>query len=119
MKELGCYTDGQRQEIDTASTWACPASAGLNNAQRLDRECQSREEFIKVKWMPSWEPEDIKETWPRFKECLLKFEAKQNEPDLSQPTADSVLSNLERQGFVEPHDINIWRQKLDTELRNK
>eukprot|EP00983_Pelagomonas_calceolata_P004682 153203-Pelagomonas_calceolata.AAC.1 len=38
MKELGCYTDGQRQEIDTADTWACPACAGLNNAQRLDRE---------------------------------------------------------------------------------
>eukprot|EP00983_Pelagomonas_calceolata_P032029 1005073-Pelagomonas_calceolata.AAC.1 len=41
MKALGCYTDGQRQEIDAADAWACPACAGLNNAQRLDRECQS------------------------------------------------------------------------------
>eukprot|EP00983_Pelagomonas_calceolata_P011116 358316-Pelagomonas_calceolata.AAC.1 len=47
MKELGCYTDGQRQleEVDAANTWACPACAGLNNAQKIDRECQSREEL--------------------------------------------------------------------------
>eukprot|EP00983_Pelagomonas_calceolata_P001469 49272-Pelagomonas_calceolata.AAC.1 len=69
--------------------------------------------------MPSWEPEETKETWPKFQQCLLEFEPKQSEPDLSQPTADSALSNLERQGFEEPHDINTWRQKLDTELHNK
>eukprot|EP00983_Pelagomonas_calceolata_P027152 854182-Pelagomonas_calceolata.AAC.2 len=28
----------QRQEIDAANTWACPACAGLDNAQRIDRE---------------------------------------------------------------------------------
>eukprot|EP00983_Pelagomonas_calceolata_P062007 1147096-Pelagomonas_calceolata.AAC.1 len=60
MEKLGCYTDGQRQEIDAADTWACPACAGLNNAQKTDRECQSREELIKVNWMPFWEPEDTK-----------------------------------------------------------
>eukprot|EP00983_Pelagomonas_calceolata_P087151 1156895-Pelagomonas_calceolata.AAC.1 len=43
IKELGYYTDGQRQEIDTADTWSCPACAGLNNAQKVDRERQSRE----------------------------------------------------------------------------
>eukprot|EP00983_Pelagomonas_calceolata_P125892 1161250-Pelagomonas_calceolata.AAC.3 len=32
MTELGCYTDWQRQEIDAADTWACPACAGPNNA---------------------------------------------------------------------------------------
>eukprot|EP00983_Pelagomonas_calceolata_P059619 1146008-Pelagomonas_calceolata.AAC.2 len=59
MNELGCYTDGQRQEIDTADTWDCPACAGLNNAQTIDRECQSREELTKVTWMPSWDPEEL------------------------------------------------------------
>eukprot|EP00983_Pelagomonas_calceolata_P003654 119545-Pelagomonas_calceolata.AAC.1 len=58
MKELGCYNDGQRQEIDAANTWACPACAGLNNAPKIDRECQSREELTQVTWMPSWEPEN-------------------------------------------------------------
>eukprot|EP00983_Pelagomonas_calceolata_P086341 1156740-Pelagomonas_calceolata.AAC.1 len=37
MEELGCYTGGQRQEIDAADTWACPACAGLNNSQKIDR----------------------------------------------------------------------------------
>eukprot|EP00983_Pelagomonas_calceolata_P004875 159707-Pelagomonas_calceolata.AAC.1 len=68
MKELGCYNDGLRQEIDAANTWACPACAGLNNAQKIDRECQSREERIKVPRMPSWEPEETKETWPKFQQ---------------------------------------------------
>eukprot|EP00983_Pelagomonas_calceolata_P004378 142497-Pelagomonas_calceolata.AAC.1 len=60
MKELGCCTDGQRQEIDAANTRACPACAGLNNSQKIDRESQSREELTKVTWMPSWEPEELK-----------------------------------------------------------
>eukprot|EP00983_Pelagomonas_calceolata_P102842 1158851-Pelagomonas_calceolata.AAC.10 len=34
MRELGCSTDGQRQEIDTADTWDCPVYACLNNAQK-------------------------------------------------------------------------------------
>eukprot|EP00983_Pelagomonas_calceolata_P055119 1143991-Pelagomonas_calceolata.AAC.1 len=72
-------------------------------------ECQSREELIMVTWMPSWEPEETKETWPTFKQCLLEFEAKQSKPDFSRPTADFALSNLERQGFEEPHGINAWR----------
>eukprot|EP00983_Pelagomonas_calceolata_P025769 807014-Pelagomonas_calceolata.AAC.1 len=97
MKELGCYTDGQRQEIDTADTWACPACAGLDIAQKIDRERQSKEELIRVTCLPSWEPEESKEIWPEFKQRLLEFEARQSEHDLSRPTADSALSNLERQ----------------------
>eukprot|EP00983_Pelagomonas_calceolata_P007269 236538-Pelagomonas_calceolata.AAC.1 len=68
---------------------------------------------------PSWEPEELKETWPKFQECLLEFEAKQSEPNLSVPTADSTLSNLERQGFEKPNATNVWQQELDTELHNK
>eukprot|EP00983_Pelagomonas_calceolata_P078785 1154372-Pelagomonas_calceolata.AAC.2 len=34
MKELGCYTDGQRQEVNAADTWACPACAGLNDRKK-------------------------------------------------------------------------------------
>eukprot|EP00983_Pelagomonas_calceolata_P027407 860755-Pelagomonas_calceolata.AAC.1 len=68
--------------------------------------------------MPSWEPEETKEIWPQFQQCLLEFKAKQSEPDLSRPTADSALSNLERQGFEKPSAFNTWRQKLGTELSN-
>eukprot|EP00983_Pelagomonas_calceolata_P060336 1146323-Pelagomonas_calceolata.AAC.2 len=35
MKELGCYTDGRRQEIDVVDTWACPACAGLKMHRKL------------------------------------------------------------------------------------
>eukprot|EP00983_Pelagomonas_calceolata_P013070 417910-Pelagomonas_calceolata.AAC.1 len=69
--------------------------------------------------MPSWEPEETRETWPKFQQRLLEFEAKQSKPDLSRPTADSALSNLERQGFEMPDAINTWKHKLDTDLRNR
>eukprot|EP00983_Pelagomonas_calceolata_P062710 1147402-Pelagomonas_calceolata.AAC.1 len=85
MKELGRYIDGQRQVIDAAYTWVCPACVGLNNVQKIDRECQSRKELTRVTWMPSWEPEDIKKTWPTFQQRLLELEAGQSESDLSQP----------------------------------
>eukprot|EP00967_Tisochrysis_lutea_P139036 scaffold251908_cov10-Tisochrysis_lutea.AAC.1 len=60
MKKLGCCTDGQRQEIDTADR-ACPACASFNGAQRIDRECQPGKELVRATWMPSWEPEESKE----------------------------------------------------------
>eukprot|EP00983_Pelagomonas_calceolata_P028253 884888-Pelagomonas_calceolata.AAC.1 len=62
MKELGCYTGGQRQEVDAADTWACLACAGLNDAQTIERGCQSRKELVRVTWMPSWELKETKET---------------------------------------------------------
>ena len=50
---------------------------------------------------------------------MLEFEARESEPDLSRPIADSALSNLERQGFKKPDSSNVWKQKIDTELHNK
>eukprot|EP00983_Pelagomonas_calceolata_P062405 1147292-Pelagomonas_calceolata.AAC.2 len=61
-----------QQQIDAADTWACLACAGFNNAQKIDRECQSREELTKVTWVPSWEPEETKEIWPKFQQRLLE-----------------------------------------------
>eukprot|EP00983_Pelagomonas_calceolata_P069096 1150238-Pelagomonas_calceolata.AAC.1 len=75
MIELGCHTDEQRKEIDTANTWACPACAGLSDAQKIDRERLAKEELWRVTWKPSWEPEELKETWPKFRQCLCKFDA--------------------------------------------
>eukprot|EP00983_Pelagomonas_calceolata_P002000 67000-Pelagomonas_calceolata.AAC.1 len=69
MKELGCYTDGQRQEIDTCDTWACLACAGQ---WRKLTEISIRRRMHAVR---------------------------QSEADLSRPAADSALSKLERQGF--------------------
>eukprot|EP00983_Pelagomonas_calceolata_P015397 487859-Pelagomonas_calceolata.AAC.1 len=41
-KELGCYTEGKRQEIDAADIWACPACADLSNAQRIEKTSTRR-----------------------------------------------------------------------------
>eukprot|EP00983_Pelagomonas_calceolata_P016490 519978-Pelagomonas_calceolata.AAC.1 len=87
--------------------------------QKIDRERLTKEELWRVTWKPSWEPEELKETWPKFQQCLLEIDAKQSEPNLSIPTEDSNLSNLESQGFEKPNAMNVWQQKFDTELRNK
>eukprot|EP00983_Pelagomonas_calceolata_P028197 883336-Pelagomonas_calceolata.AAC.1 len=70
--------------------------------KKIERERLTKEELRtprRVTWKPSWESEDLQKTWPKFRECLLKFEAQQSKPNLSISTADSTLSNLERQGF--------------------
>eukprot|EP00983_Pelagomonas_calceolata_P065015 1148404-Pelagomonas_calceolata.AAC.2 len=112
MKELGCYTDGQRQEIDAADKWACPACAGLNNAQKMDRECQSREELVRVTGCPPGSLRKLKKPGVNSKSVCLN--SKPSKLDLSRPTADSALSDLERQGFEKPDATIIWKQKLDT-----
>jgi len=57
MNDLGCYTDDQRQEIEEADPWACPACIDLTHDQKAAREQQSRDELWRVTWKPSWEPE--------------------------------------------------------------
>eukprot|EP00983_Pelagomonas_calceolata_P012115 388350-Pelagomonas_calceolata.AAC.1 len=66
MKEVGCYSDKQRQEIETADTWACPACAILSDAQQIERKRLTKEGLRRVTWNPSWESEDLQETWPKF-----------------------------------------------------
>ena len=110
MKDLGCYTDDQRQELNEADPWACPACIDLNHNQKAAREQQSTDELWRVTWKPSWEPEETKEVWPGFHMRLLEFEARESEPELSRPTADSALTNLERQGFEKSENSNIRKQ---------
>ena len=91
MKEVGCYTDDQRGEVDNNETWACPACADLDDEGKQRREAESfHAELVRVTWEPSWEPEDTKEKWPTFQVCIQEFEARQNEPDLSVPPAAIV-----------------------------
>eukprot|EP00983_Pelagomonas_calceolata_P051793 1142565-Pelagomonas_calceolata.AAC.2 len=79
--------------------------------QKIDRESQSKE-FVRVTLMPSWEPEEFEEIWPKFRQRLIEIETRQNEPDLSRPTADSALSNLERQGFEKPDALTLGSRNL-------
>ena len=87
MKEIGCYSDAQRQDIGN-SYWACPACKSLSKDEKLKRKSNAfSDELIRVDWEPSWEPEDIREVWPIFHQCILQFEVCKVEPDLSIPAA--------------------------------
>eukprot|EP00983_Pelagomonas_calceolata_P047676 1140750-Pelagomonas_calceolata.AAC.6 len=120
MKELGCYTDAHRREIDINNYWACPACTHLSEDKKPKRESSSfNKELVRIDWEPSWEPEDIKETWPTFLQCILEFETPKDEPDLSIAAADLQIDNLQRQGFEKTLKTNTLKQKLDTDLRNK
>ena len=92
----------------------------LNNDQKQKRHSDSTlKELIRVTWNPTWEPEELKNTWDTFQQQIMKFESLQDEPNLSIPTADQFLDKLERQGFDKSDRGNSWIQELDTELRNK
>eukprot|EP00983_Pelagomonas_calceolata_P070314 1150743-Pelagomonas_calceolata.AAC.4 len=115
-EKVCCYTDKQRQEVQIAETcqWACPACAGLGNGGKFNRETNSREELLKISWIPQWEPE--KAIWPTSHQRMQEFEAQQSKPNLllrgRLPTADLALSNLERQEFSKPDANNTRKQIL-------
>eukprot|EP00983_Pelagomonas_calceolata_P073611 1152188-Pelagomonas_calceolata.AAC.1 len=89
MRELGCYTNEQRQVKDNNNYWACPACAHLNDDEKLNRESSSfSKQFVCIAWEPNWEPEDTRESWPTFPQCILKFEAHKDEPKLSIPAVE-------------------------------
>eukprot|EP00983_Pelagomonas_calceolata_P078426 1154249-Pelagomonas_calceolata.AAC.1 len=46
MRELGCYNDEQRQDVNAAEAWACPACASLSNEDKINRAYKSKEELL-------------------------------------------------------------------------
>eukprot|EP00983_Pelagomonas_calceolata_P052077 1142676-Pelagomonas_calceolata.AAC.2 len=114
MKELGCYTDGQRQVIVAADTRACPTCAGLNDkTQKIDRECRSKEEL----GCPPWSQKRLMRSGLNSNSACLTLKPGRADLTFPDPQQNFSLSYLERQGFVKPYAINTWQQKLDTELR--
>eukprot|EP00983_Pelagomonas_calceolata_P017748 557176-Pelagomonas_calceolata.AAC.11 len=65
----------QRQEASSAKSWACPTRGGIGNEDKLTRKSESREELFRVTWMPSWEPEETRATWPVFHWCMQELES--------------------------------------------
>eukprot|EP00983_Pelagomonas_calceolata_P134109 1162026-Pelagomonas_calceolata.AAC.1 len=47
MRELGCHNDEQRQEINAAQAWACPACASpaTTSKDKINRAYKSKEEL--------------------------------------------------------------------------
>ncbi len=122
LKNTGCYTERQREEVDKNGDWACPGCAHLNDEQKQKRYSESiNKELIHVSWEPTWEPEELKDTLPDLLilDCTQDFETRVDEPDLFLHTQDQTLDKLERQGFDMSNKANPWIQKLDTDLQNK
>eukprot|EP00983_Pelagomonas_calceolata_P013777 441280-Pelagomonas_calceolata.AAC.1 len=120
MIELGCYTNEQRQDVDNNNYWACPTCAHLNEDEKFNLKSNSHsKELVRIAWVPCWEPEDTKETWPTFLQHIVEFETHKDEPNLSIPAAELALINLERQEFGREDRNNTWKPKLDKELCNK
>eukprot|EP00983_Pelagomonas_calceolata_P017425 546278-Pelagomonas_calceolata.AAC.1 len=46
MRELGCYLDDQRHEVNVAEVWACPACASLSNEDKINKAYKSKEELL-------------------------------------------------------------------------
>eukprot|EP00983_Pelagomonas_calceolata_P026259 824442-Pelagomonas_calceolata.AAC.1 len=119
MTELGCYNDDQRQEVNVAEAWACPACASLSKKDKINRAYKPEDELLEVCWLPSWEPEGFKTSWPIFDQCIQDIESLLSKPNFLLPTLDSALSNLERQVFNKSDINSTWNQELDIELRNE
>ncbi len=118
LKNTGCCTERQREEVDKNDNLACPDCAHLHDEQRQKRYSESiNKELINVTWEPTWEPEELKDILPNLLECIQ--ETWIDEPNLFLPTADQTLDNLERQGFDMSNKANTWIEKLDTDLQNK
>ncbi len=67
LKNTGCYTERQREEVDEKEKWACPGCAHLNDEQKHKRCSESiNKELIHVTWEPTWEPEELKDTLPNL-----------------------------------------------------
>ncbi len=119
LKNTGCFTERQREEVDKTDDWACPACADLILKQKQKRSYESSDkEFIKVTWGHTWEPEESNNKWPTFQKHILDFQARKDESDLNVPPADKTMSNLERHSFALKITEKTWKYKLDTQLKN-
>ncbi len=63
LKNTGCYTERQREEVDKNDKGACPGCAHFNDEQKQKRYSEPiNTELIRVTWEPIWEPEKLKDT---------------------------------------------------------
>jgi len=54
LKNTGCYTERQREEVDKNENWACPGCAHLNDEQKQKPYSESmNKELIHVTWEPN------------------------------------------------------------------
>ena len=100
LLKTSCYNAIEREAVDANDSWACPACFNLNQIEKDSRILYSQtREIMEVSWNPTWEPEELQNTFESFKQSLKKFEEQITAPNLPQPAPDEHLNDLEKQGF--------------------
>ena len=105
LKQLQCYKEENRKNIDAQSDWSCPACHDLSLDEKKAKSHVSQHELLKVTWSPIWEPKELlHSSWANFRQMIQIYEAKQIAPPL-----DERLDNLERQGFCTSINHSRWK----------
>jgi len=76
LKQLQCYKEGDRINIDAQSDWSCPAAChDLSLDEKEARSHASQHELLKVTWSPTWEPKELLHSWTSFRQMIQIYEA--------------------------------------------
>ena len=70
LKQLQCYKEEDRINIDARSDWSCPACHDLSLDENEARSHASQHELLKVTWSPTWEPKKLMHSWASFRQML-------------------------------------------------
>jgi len=112
LKQLQCYKEEDKINIDAQSDWRCPACHDLSLDKKEVRSHVSQHELLKVTWSPTWEPKKLLHSWASLWQMI--YEAKQIAPPL-----DEGLENLKRQGFCTSINHSRWKSTVGKEIRSK
>ena len=116
LKQLQCYKEEDRSNMDAQSDWSCPACHDLSLDDKEARSHASHHELLKVTWSPTWEPKELLHSWASFRQMIQIHETKQIAP---VPPLDEGLDNLERQGFCTSINHSRWKSTQGKEIRSK
>ena len=77
-----------------------PPFKDLNQNEKESRIHFQKREIVEVSWNPTWEPEVLQNACESFRQSLNKFEGHIGAPNLSQPSPDEHLNDLENKGSL-------------------
>ena len=70
LKQLQCYKEEDRSNMDAQSDWSCPACHDLSLDDKEARSHASHHELLKVTWSPTWEPKELLHSWASFRQMI-------------------------------------------------
>jgi len=82
LKQLQCYKEEDRINIDAQSDWSCPACHDLFLDEKEARSHASQHELLKVTWSPTWEPKQLLHSWASFRQMIQIMKLSKLHPPL-------------------------------------